>query len=158
MWEACVLFSNPSIICFSHRTGLRIYAHHMFMLVFRPGTHFIIFSITKQNTLTLQFVAMQNLTKSAWYKILHIRCALDISRSVFVINSRETLHSSSVRARYGVSFVSENRTEVLSMYLCGVHYRIIHNRDISRVYIITADVLPIHLIVNNRTYVTWIFY
>ena len=52
-------------------------------------------------------------------------------------NSWKTPHISPARARYGVSFVIVNLTEVLSLkFLCCLHYHIIYmyNCDISRVY------------------------
>ena len=49
-------------------------------------------------------------------------------------NLRKTPHSSPVRARHGVSFLSENLTAVLSLSLFKcVQCRIIYDRDISRV-------------------------
>ena len=49
-------------------------------------------------------------------------------------NSRKTPYRSPVRARYEVSFVSANLTEVLSLQLlCCVHYSILFNRDMSSV-------------------------
>ena len=71
--------------------------------------------------------------------ILHLAyySALSICRSHFSsYNSWKTPHIVSVRARYGVSFVSENLTKVLPLWLLWcLHYRIIYNHNISRIYV-----------------------
>ena len=80
-----------------------------------------------------------------WHITHCIYSALSMYRSqVSSHNSRKIPHSSPVKAMYGVSFVSANLTEVLSLkLLCCVHYRIMYNRDISRVYCIAyMDMVP----------------
>ena len=56
-------------------------------------------------------------------------------------NSRKTPHSSLVRAMYRVLFVSANITVVSLQLVCCVYYRIIYNRDISRVHIICLNMV-----------------
>ena len=77
----------------------------------------------------------------ALVKTHHYSAVAIYRRHFYLYNSWKTHHMSPlrVRARCWVSSMSENVIEGLSLLLfCYVHYRIIYNRDISIIYIIST--------------------
>ena len=84
----------------------------------------------------INFTTSQPLLDTHWH-LVRSRYRSHFSPYTF----RQTPHSSPVRARYGVSFVSANLTEVLSLNCCAVCTIISHITAIHRESIVPWEIL-----------------